>query len=164
MTGRVLRGLFAALEKATSSLAVHLLHHVTAGAGQQVGRAVQGDEFAVVDDAHPVAQGLGLLDVMSGEHDGDSRLVAAADQVPDAAAGLSVKAHGGLVQKQHLGFVQKGPGDHQAALEATGKTAHHILPALVQAHELQQLVYALFPVCRGHVVQHAVQLQIGVDA
>lgn len=60
----MLRGLFPAFEEPALTPAIHLFHHVAAGACQQVGRAVQSDKLAVINDAYPVAQGFGFFDIM----------------------------------------------------------------------------------------------------
>ncbi len=86
------------------------------GALQGFGGAL-GHQVAPGDDAHPVGQLVGLLQVLGGEEDGGAPLVLQRpDLGPDGGPTLGVEAGGGLVQEEDLGVVDEGGGQVEAAL------------------------------------------------
>ena len=68
------------------------------------GRAL-GDDRAVVDDHHAVAEGVCFLEVVRREEDGDAAVAQGAHVLPEVCAVLRVKAGGRLVEEQHLGLM-----------------------------------------------------------
>jgi hypothetical protein len=61
---------------------------------------------------------LGLLDIMSGQDDGDARCAQLAHDLPHVLAQLDIDAGGRLVQEQDLRLVRQRLGDHHPALHA----------------------------------------------
>src|SRR5665647_1721818 len=85
----------------------------------QSGDGVEGDDAAVVDDRDPVAEPLGLLHEVRGEHDGRAAVADLPDDVPDRQAGLRVQPGGQLVEEDELGVIDQRKGDeHALALAA----------------------------------------------
>ena len=78
---------------------------------------------SVVDDHHVVGQLLGLLEVVRGEHDGDTGVPQACDQVPHGEARLRVEPGGRLVEEDQLGPADDGQGDAEPLPLATGEAA-----------------------------------------
>ena len=70
-------------------------------------------DFAVVHDHQAVAQGVGLLEVVSGEEDGGTSVAQGADVVPQVGAVLRVEPGARLVQEKHLGLVDDPQGNVQ---------------------------------------------------
>ncbi len=68
----------------------------------------------MVEDRHPVAERLGLLHGVRGEHHGATGVVERAQEVPQVAPCLWVEGPGGLVEEHHLGAVHECAGDRQA--------------------------------------------------
>ena len=85
--------------------------------------AVAGDDAAAIDDRDPVAELLGLLEIVRGQHDGDAAAVELAHVGPELAAQLDVDAGGGLVQDHHRRAVDQGLGDQQPPPHAAGQRA-----------------------------------------
>ena len=109
--------------------------HVTGDpALQLVGHAL-GDDLAVVDHEHPVAERVGLLQVVRGQEDrGAETLAQPADVIPQVAAALRVEPGGRLVEEYHGRGVDQAERDVQpAALAARQRLAE---PGL-QAGELE---------------------------
>ena len=78
-------------------------------------------DLAVVHDRDPVAQRLGLVEVVRGEHHGATVGVDLRQQVPEVAARLRVERGGRLVEEHHLGVVDQGAGDRQPLQLAAGQ-------------------------------------------
>jgi hypothetical protein len=78
-----------------------------------VGRAA-GHDPAVVDEQHPVAQRVGLVQVVRGEeHGGAEAVPQPADVLPQVAAALRVEPGGRLVQEHQPGPVDQAQRDVQ---------------------------------------------------
>ena len=90
-------------------------------AGDQVVRGVQGGDRAVDDDGDPVAQRLGLVEVVGGVDDGAALRLEPAQHLPQIAAGLRVERGGRLVEEDQLRVVHERGGDGQALALAAGE-------------------------------------------
>ena len=84
-----------------------------------VGRAL-GDDLAVVDDRDPVAERVGLVEVVRGEEDGHALVAQPADLVPHVRAALRVEAGGRLVEEDDLRLVDDAERDVDPAALAAG--------------------------------------------
>ena len=95
---------------------------VEAGALAQVGLELRGRALAhdppVVDDRQPVAELVGLLEVLRGEEDRRAARVDAAQLVPDRQPARRVQAGGRLVEEQDVGLVHERRGEVEPALHA----------------------------------------------
>ena len=107
----------------------------------QLRRAAVGDDFAVVDDRHPVAGRLGLAQDMGGEDDG--LLPAdAPDDFPDFDDLVGVQARGRLIQDQYFRIVHHGMRQPHALLVALGQLADRLVHDLVDAAQVAELADA----------------------
>ncbi|MGR9071296.1 hypothetical protein ACP6ES_30670, partial [Klebsiella quasipneumoniae] len=64
---------------------------------------IQAEQMAVIDDGNLIAQLLGLVHVVGGEHHRLALRLDRLDALPEVVAGLEIETRGGLVQKQQLG-------------------------------------------------------------
>ena len=103
-------------------------------------RRALGHDHALVHHDQPVAQLLGLVHVVRGDHQRDARLLEPEQLVPQQVPGLRVEAGGRLVEQQQVGPVDQGAGDRQPPLHAAGEVLDLGLRLLGELHELQQLV------------------------
>ena len=87
----------------------------------QRGRRAELQDLAVVHDGHPVAEHLGLVHVVGGQHDRAPGVVDAAQQVPQVAPGLRVERRRRLVEEHQLRVVHQRAGDRQPLLLAAGQ-------------------------------------------
>ena len=108
----------------------------------QLARAALGDDQALVHDDQPVAELLGLVHVVGGDHQRDAGLLEPEQLVPQHVAGLRVEAGGGLVEQQQVGAVDQAAGDREPALHAAGEVLDPGLRLVGERDELEQLVDA----------------------
>ena len=73
---------------------------------------------AAVHDHEPVAQLLGLVHVVGGEHQRDALTLELVEALPQQVARLRVEPGGRLVEQQQLGLVDQRAGDREPALHA----------------------------------------------
>jgi hypothetical protein len=111
----------------------------------------------VVHDRDPVAEAVGLLHVVRGEHDRHAALVQRPDAVPQEEPGLGVEVVGRFVQEQHVRLVHQGPAQHDALLQATGEPVQLVLAPGGQAQLLQQPVGAGLTLPARHAVVGGVE-------
>ena len=97
--------------------------HLVLRHGDQLAGRLIGDQPAVVDDRDAVAQLLGLLQIMGGEHHRHALVVESADIVPELLAKLDIDAGGRLVEHQDRRRVDHRLGDQQPALHAARQGA-----------------------------------------
>ena len=120
------------------------LEHLARGVlADQRGRRALGHDPALVDHDQPIAELLGLIHVVGGEHQRRALLLQAEQPVPEDVARLRVEAGGRLVEQQDAGVVHERARDREAALHAAGQVVDLGLRALGQLGELEQLVGAL---------------------
>ena len=73
----------------------------------QLARRTLGDDLALIHHDEPVAELLGLVHVVRGEHERDAPLLEPVQAVPQHMAGLRVEPGRRLVEQQQLGFVDQ---------------------------------------------------------
>src|SRR5437867_9326878 len=111
---RHLRGGVLGFDAALGSVLVEHERAAPAVGGDQALDRVERQQRTLVDDAHPVAQTLGLLHVVRGVEDGPTLASQCLDVVEDRVARLRIDAHGGLVEQQQRRVVDHGHGEIQA--------------------------------------------------
>ena len=106
---------------------------------ERVGRAF-GDDAAVVDHEDPIAQRVGLVEVVGGEEDRRVPLrPQRGDVLPEVRPGLRVEACGGLIEQQDARLIDQATGDGEATLHASGKFTDTLIGLVGELGELQQL-------------------------
>src|ERR1019366_1728854 len=114
------------------------------GMGQRLflnlARRADGDDAALIDDGHAVAEFLRLLDVVGGEEDGALLTAQVEHELVDFEAGLGVEAGGGLVEKEHLRVVEQGERQGEPLLLPAGEFAVLRVALLPELQALQELV------------------------
>ena len=83
-------------------IGVHICH--------QAPWRVQSDEPTVIDNGHPVAELLGLLDIVCGHEHGLATRAGLFYPLPDNLPRLWVEARRRLIQEQNLRIVNEGQG------------------------------------------------------
>ena len=124
----------------------------SADLGLQLGRRPLGDEMAVVDDPDPVGEGVGLLQVLGGEEDGDPVLGGQSrDLLPEGGAALDVEAGRGLVEEEDAGPVGEREREVEPAFHPARVAADLAVGGVGEADPLQQFAAARFALapCRG---------------
>ncbi len=118
---------------------------------QRVGR-VAGDERALVEDAHAVAEALGFGHVVRGEEHGGAVVVQLVQHSVHLGARGGVEAARGLVEEQQLGPVHDRRQQRRALAHALRAVLDERLLVRGQVHALEQ---------RGDVVtRHAAHLRV----
>ena len=110
-------------------------------AGAQVVQGAVGEDPPVSDHHHPVAQGLDVVHVVGGQHDGDAPFpVQPLDEIPHGELGNGVQADSRLVQEEHRRRVQQGR--RQVATHALAETelTHRDVVQRFQVHEHREFV------------------------
>src|SRR5688572_22558105 len=80
--------------------------------------------MAVIDNCDSVAQPLGLVHVMSRQHDGAPRCTELLDQSPELPPRLRIETCGWLVEKKELGVAHERAGDCEALLLPARECTH----------------------------------------
>ena len=94
--------------------------HVAGDLALELVRRALGDDLAVVHDRDPVAERVGLVEVVRGEEDGHALGAQPADLVPHVGPALRVEAGGRLVQEDDLRLVDDAERDVDPAALAAG--------------------------------------------
>ena len=126
--------------------------------GLQRRRRALGDDLARGDDAEPVAELVGLLEVLRREEDRRALVAQAADLVPQRQARGRVQAGRRLVEEQHLGLVDERHREVQAAAHAAGVRRDAAVGGAGQADALDELRAAGAHRARRDAVQRGLQL------
>ena len=92
-----------------------------------------GDEPTGVDDADPMGQAVGLLQVLGGQQDRRAALHQGADDVPHLFTRARVQTGGGLIQEDERGLGDEGDGQVQPTPHPTGVTVHPLAARLSEA-------------------------------
>ena len=111
------------------------LEELRAGGRLELVRRALRDHAAVVDHGDAVGQGVGLIEVLRREPEGDALGDQAADHAPHALPARGVEAGGGLVQKEHGGPHDQAGGQVEAAAHAAGVALDHAVGGVVQLEE-----------------------------
>ena len=120
------------------------LDHLARGVpADELGGRALGHDPAVVDDHQPVAQLLGLVHVVGGQHEGRAALLEPEQPVPQHVPGLRVQAGGRLVEHEHTRGVDQRACDGQPALHAAGQVIDLGTGLLLELGEGEQLVRPL---------------------
>lgn len=127
---------------------------------QLVGGALD-DDPAAVHDRDPLAEPVGLFEVVGGQHYGEPLVAGeAGDLVPHRGAGLGVEAGGGLVEEQDLGAVHQAERHVEAALHAARVALDDALGGVAEAEPFEQLVDAAIEGRAGQPVQAPLELEV----
>ena len=111
-----------------------------------------------MDDADPVGELVGLVQILRGQEHGGAGADQVADQVPDLEAAARIDAGGRLVQEQHVGPAHQRRGQVQAPLHAARIGAHQPVGVGRQRDPLQHLRGAFARDASAQVVQPAYHL------
>ena len=87
----------------------------------QGGRRPVLEDHSMIHDRHPVAERLGLVHVVRGQHHGPPLGADLPQQVPQVPPGLRVQRPGRLVEEQHLRVVHQRARDRQPLRLAAGQ-------------------------------------------
>ena len=107
--------------------------------GLQLGGRALGDDPAVVDDAHPVGEDVGLLEVLRREEDRDAVLACEArDLLPERRAALWVEPGGRLVEEEDARPVHERERQVEPPLHPTRVASDLAVGGLRETHALEQ--------------------------
>ena len=121
----------------------HDVHRRPADRRLQLGRRALGDDLAVVDDPDPVAEDVGLLEVLRRQEDGDAVLLGEPrDLLPERGPRLRVEAGRRLVEEEDARAVDEREREVEPALHPAGVRPHLAVGGVGQADALEQLVAA----------------------
>src|SRR3954452_17417511 len=133
------------------------------------GRRSLGDDPSLLDDRDAVAQRLGLVEVVRGQHDRLAEVLERADDLPRRAPRRRVEAGGRLVEEDQLGVADEREREVQPAQLAAAQRPRVRVGLLGQAGERQDLVDVARPrieagpvrdrLAHGDVAAHAGALQ-----
>jgi len=127
--------------------------HVAGVALLQPGGGALGDDAPVVDDRQPVAELVGLIQVVSGEEDRGAGAAELAELIPQVGPVLRVKTGGRLIEEQHLRVVHDPQGYLEPAALPAGVAASGPVGECAEVERLDQLVGAPGGLGRAHSVQ-----------
>ena len=134
--------------------------HVRPDGALEIGRCALGHNPALVDDAHPVGQLVGLLEVLRGQEDGHAQLlVEPAHLGPHADPAHRVEPRRGLVEEQDIGVVHQGGRQVEAPLHAARVGPDALAQRVADVDQVGQLGQALVDRARGEPVQASLQPQ-----
>ena len=137
------------------------LDHLSGGvAADEIARCALGRDTSAVHDHQPVAQLLGLVHVVGGQHQRDPVGLQPVKAVPEGVAGLGVEARGGLVEQQQLGLVDQGPGDRQAPLHPARQRIDPVIGPVRQLGELDEALDAGSKLAPGQVEVATVDVEV----
>ena len=110
------------------------------GPAAEVGGGVDGQHPPGGDDADPVGELLGLVEVVGREQDGRAAVGEGADELPEVAAGLRVEAGRGLVEEEQLGVADDAEGDVEATALAAAELADPVVGLVLEGDGGDDLV------------------------
>ena len=133
---------------------------VGADAALQLRRRAFRDERAAVDDADPVGELVGLLEVLRGEEDRHAELVVEPlHLLPDAGAADGIEARRRLVEEQHVRVVHQRGGEVEAAPHAAGVRADAAIERVADVDEGAELDQPAVDLVAGQAVELALEAQ-----
>ena len=93
--------------------------------------------MALVDDGHPVADGLDHGHLMGDDDDCNAHgLVDLLQKLKDRFGGIGIQGAGGLVTEEYLWIGGNGPGNGYPLLLASGKLCRICVFPVLQSHQL----------------------------
>ena len=110
--------------------------------GLELRRRALAHDHAVVDDRQPVAELVGLLEVLRGEEDRRAAAVDAPHLVPHGQPARGVEPGGRLVEEQHLGLVHERGREVEPPLHAAAVALDAPVGGVVELDQLEQLLRA----------------------
>ena len=132
--------------------------------GDQRARHVERHHAAAVHHRDTVAEPLGLLHVVRGEHDRGAVAVDLADHLPERPPGARVEAGGGLVEEGHDRVVDQRQGDREPLRLPPGELVDEGLGLVAQTDAGEQrravVAAAVDAVARAEDVDDLVQTLI----
>ena len=105
--------------------------------------------FAVVDDSDPVAELVGLLHIVRGEHDGDAFLSEAPNGFPHGDPALGIEACAGFIEEENFGAVRDRSGDLNTLSEPARELGRVGICAFGEVELLKELHGPLFGCSAG---------------
>src|SRR5688572_15004569 len=102
----------------------------------ELGGRPERDYMAVIDNCDSVAQPLGLVHVMSRQHNGAPRSTELLDQSPELPPRLRIETGGWLVEKKELGIANERAGDCEALLLTARECPHARILLLAKLDDL----------------------------
>ena len=106
----------------------------------QLARRTDRHDLAPVHHDQPVAQLLGFVHVVRGQHERDPALLEPVQPVPQHVASLRIEPGRRLVEQQQFGLVDQCAGDRDPSLHAPRQRFDLALCAVAELHELEQLL------------------------
>ena len=126
----------------------------------QVGRGSLGRQAAPVDDANPVGQGVGLLQVLGSQKNGNAQFgVNFPDLLPDAVAAERIQAGGRFVKEQDAGAVNEGRRQVETPFHSAGVGANQPPHSLANVNQVGEVGDTGGDFPAGQPVQAALQRQ-----
>src|SRR6266480_5307491 len=136
-------------------------HHVARDRALQLfGRAL-GDDLAVIDDGHAIAERVRLVEVVSGQEHCRPAVVHAPHLVPYTRPALGVEAGRRLVKKQQLWPVDEAETDVEPSLLPARIGADFAVRRALQLEHLDELRRAFLRRRARHAVQTALEDKLG---
>ena len=113
-----------------------------AGRLLELARRARGDDPTVVDDDDPVGQGVGLVEVLGGEQQGDAVGHQLADHVPHAQPAGGVEPGGRFVEEEDRWSGHQAGGQVEATTHAAGVALHDAVGGVGELEPLEQVAGA----------------------
>jgi hypothetical protein len=115
------------------------VEYLAADPSLEVGRRPLGDDGAVEDDRQPVAELVGLLEVLGREEDGGAAVVYRPEVLPQPVAGLRVQARRRLVEEDQWRLVNQRRRGVEPLLHAAGELLGALVGLVGEVDEVQQV-------------------------
>ena len=116
----------------------HLEHLASGVLGDQRRRRTLGHDLAVVHHDEPVAELLGLVHEVRGEHQRGAAFLELVELVPQQVARLRIETGGRLVEQQQVGLVDQRAGDAHPPLLPAGQGVDLAVGAVAELDEVEQ--------------------------
>ena len=114
---------------------------------------VDGRDPAMVDDGHPVAGEVRLLDVVGGEEDGDPLIGELPDHPPDDEVTLDIEARGWFVEEEEPGMAHKPHRKGEPPLHPLGEPVGEIVLPAEEVEGREELARPCVPPLLRHMIQ-----------
>src|ERR1044071_5688691 len=120
-----------------------------AARGDQLARRALGDDPAMIDDRHPVAERLRFVHVVRRQQDGATLLAEVREEAPELAARLWVEARGRLVHEEQIGVPGQRARDGKPLLLTARQLRDPAAALGLELDDAQQLVDRAAAVIEG---------------